>query len=158
MSRHNITHITEIQAPIEFVWKTLFDLDDWKNWNKWTLISTKDPSVTPKQGVPGILKVCYEGDDQNWQTYDFVFGEILHENHLLTWQGAVAGGCLFSGHHTMRLEGTSPNETNLTHAEQFGGMLPMMGVGLPYKTMNRNYLLMNESFKAHVEQQFKESQ
>ncbi|CAB9497093.1 Polyketide cyclase / dehydrase and lipid transport [Seminavis robusta] len=165
-SKHNISHTTEIAVPIDFVWKTLFDLQDWKQWNKWTLLATKDASATPAEGMPGILKACYEGNDKDWQTFDFVFGEILHGDdkkqqqpvRLLTWRGSVASGCLFSGHHTMRLERIDDTTTRLIHAEHFGGLLPTLGLGLPYKTLNRNYRLMNESFQAHVEQKFKEQE
>jgi hypothetical protein len=33
----------------------------------------------------------------------------------------------------------------------FSGLLPILGIGLPYKKLDRNYLLMNEALKAHVE-------
>jgi hypothetical protein len=167
VSRYSITHVTEIEAPIEFVWKALFDLDDWKHWNKWTLLSTRVPGITPSEGVSGMLKACYDGNDKNWQTFDFVFGEILHgdsddddddNSRLLTWRGSVAGGYIFSGHHTMQLDRMSTTNTKLIHAEVFGGVLPIIGFGLPYKKLDRNYLLINESFKAYVEQKYKESQ
>jgi hypothetical protein len=164
MSRYSIRHETEIEAPIEFVWKALFDLDDWKHWNKWTLLSTRVPGTTPSEGVSGILKACYDGNDKNWQTFDLIFGEILHGDdernkhcRLLTWRGSVAGGCIFSGHHTMFLDRMSTTHTKLIHAEVFGGVLPILGFGLPYKKLDQNYLLMNESFKAYVEQKYKES-
>jgi hypothetical protein len=77
----------------------LIDIGDWE-WNKWTRLEASQA----KTGVIGKLKACYEGNDQDWETFDFFFGEVSQENHLLTWKGKVAGGVLFSGHYTMELE------------------------------------------------------
>lgn len=157
-SNKNISHITEIDAPVDAVSAALFDLEDWKNWNKWTLLATKAPKATAKVATPGILSACYEGNDKDWQTFDFVFGEIRNvrtgdDDCLLTWKGSVLGGLLFSGHHTIRLEAmeNDSKKTRMIHEEKFGGLLPAIGMGLPYKKLNRNYLLINEALKAHVE-------
>lgn len=157
MSHRTISHTIEIDAPLEDVSKCLFDLNEWNEWNKWTLLATKDLKVAAKSGDPGILKACYEGNNQDWQTFDFVFGEIRNDStanqkdRLLTWQGSVLGGCLFSGHHTIRLVTMGENKTKMIHTETFGGVLPAMRMGLPYNKLNRNYRLINEAFKAHVE-------
>merc|ERR1712226_436712 len=99
----------------------------------------------------GKLKASYEGDDQ-WQTFDFTFGEVDHTAHSMNWFGKVGGGWLFSGDHTMSLEVIEEGKkTRLIHTEKFGGILPALGLGLPYKTLNRNYLLMNNSLKEFVE-------
>jgi hypothetical protein len=148
-----ISHTTIISAPIDQIWKALIDIDDWK-WNKWTRLEASQA----KTGVTGKLKGCYEGNDQDWETFNFFFGEISQENHLLTWKGKVAGGVLFSGHHTMELEKIDDQTTRLIHEERFGGLLPMLNLGLPYKTLDRNYLLMNKALKAHVEGMTQEAQ
>lgn len=147
MSRHNIQHTTDIDAPIDLVWKHLIDIDHW-SWNKWTKLETKDEA---HPGVKGTLKASFEGNDI-WETYDFEFGAVDNRQHLLLWQGKVGpNGCLFSGCHSMQLEAVSPNRTRLIHQEHFGGLLPQMGLGLPYKKLDRNYRLMNEAFKEYVE-------
>ena len=94
----------------------------------------------------------YEGNDK-WTEFDFQFGPVNESEHLLTWMGSVGPkGWVFSGYHTMQLEATvNENETRLIHKEEFGGILPKLGLGLPYKTLDRNYLLMNESLKQCVE-------
>ncbi|CAJ1962306.1 unnamed protein product [Cylindrotheca closterium] len=149
MSRHNISHETIIEAPIDLVWKELIAIDDWE-WNRWTRLKATEPV----EGTSGKLMASYEGDDK-WQEFDFTFGPVNESSHILTWQGSVAGGCLFSGYHTMQLESVKEGQTKLIHKEQFGGLLPMIGAGLPYKTLNRNYLLMNESLKDNVEKKAK---
>lgn len=146
MSRFNISHETIINAPIEKVWKELIAIDDWE-WNRWTKL--KADSLT--EGVEGKLMASYEGNDE-WNEFDFRFGKVSESEHLLTWMGSVGPkGCLFSGHHTMRLETMNKNETRLIHKEEFGGLLAKLGLGLPFKTLDRNYLLMNESLKKCAE-------
>jgi len=149
MSRFNISHETIINAPIESVWKKLIAIDDWE-WNRWTKL--KADSLA--EGMEGKLVASYEGNDE-WKEFDFRFGKVSESEHLLTWVGSVGPkGCLFSGHHTMRLEAMNENEnkTRLIHKEEFGGLLAQLGLGLPFKTLDRNYLLMNESLKKCVEE------
>ncbi len=100
--------------------------------------------------MQGKLKASYDGND-DWETFDMEFGKISHEEYILEWSGNVGGGCLFSGNHSMRLEKENEHKTKLIHREKFGGMLPRLWLGLPYKKLERNYLLMNESLKAFVE-------
>lgn len=51
----------------------------------------------------------------------------------------------------MQLEKLSEGTTRLTHKEKFSGLLPLLGVGLPYKKLDSNYLKMNLALKEHVE-------
>jgi len=142
----SIEHVTDINAPIEDVWKLLIDIDDWK-WNKWTRLEAKEAA----EGIEGKLKASYEGNDE-WETFDFVFAEVNLKSFILSWSGSVGpSGCLFNGYHTMRLENIGKSGTRLFHTEKFGGLLPLVGLGLPYDTLNRNYLLMNESLKQYAE-------
>lgn len=142
-----IEHITEINAPIDTVWYALIDINDWQ-WNKWFRFEAKEVS----KGTKGKLKVSYEGDCEWLQTYDFTFGEIDENTHLMTWFGKVLGGCAFFGDHTVRLEVIGDGaKTRLVHREKFGGLLPALGLGLPYETLDRNYLLFNEGIKEFVE-------
>mmetsp|Transcript_35385 Transcript_35385/g.60111 ORF Transcript_35385/g.60111 Transcript_35385/m.60111 type:complete len:149 (-) Transcript_35385:281-727(-) len=147
MSRFNISHQTIINAPVNDVWKELIAIDSW-NWNRWTKLKAE----TPAEGVKGKLLASYEGNEQ-WKEFDFQFGRVSEAEYLLSWLGSVGPkGCLFSGHHAMQLEIINESQTRLIHREEFGGLLPNLGLGLPYKTLNRNYLLMNESLKNYVEE------
>lgn len=145
-SRFNIDHQTEIDAPIEKVWAAVTALDEWKEWNKWTTLEAS----SAKTGEKGKLKACYEGDEK-WETFDFQFDKVSDDEHLMQWSGSVGGGLLFKGLHHMRLTSISPGKTLLEHKEVFSGLLPMLGLGLPYVKLDRNYLLMNKAIKAHVE-------
>merc|ERR1719223_1672537 len=133
-----IEHVTIIHAPSETVWKDLVNVHDWSSWNHWTRLDIiidsddddddddVDAKTKPSVGLPGKLRACYEGNDANWQTFDFEFAEVDAKHHVLAWKGAVAGGCLFSGYHTMRLEAhnddgnnNNNNNTKLIHTEVF---------------------------------------
>ena len=145
-SRWNIYHETEIQAPIQDVWDQLIDIGNWE-WNKWTKLEAEEASA----GTCGTLQASYNGDD-NWESFDFTFGEVNSETYVLNWFGKIGFGTIFSGDHTMRLEeGPDANTTTLIHSENFGGLLPALGLGLPYSLLDRNYLLMNEALKEYVE-------
>mmetsp|Transcript_18795 Transcript_18795/g.54121 ORF Transcript_18795/g.54121 Transcript_18795/m.54121 type:complete len:175 (+) Transcript_18795:135-659(+) len=157
-----IEHITRIQAPIETIWSALIDVHDW-SWNKWTKLEI-EASQQPKEEMQGKLRASYEGNDE-WETFDFTFGEIVSgpKEYVLTWRGSVGpSGCLFRGNHSIRLVEENANHTNgmkwtkLVHLEHFGGILPALGLGLPYETLDRNYLLMNEALKEFVEGKNKE--
>lgn len=143
-----IEHVTTIDAPIEAVWKALIDTKDW-SWNHWTRLETNE---APTVGLQGTLKACYGGNNQDWQSFPFEFADVDPKHHVLAWKGQVLGGCLFSGYHTMRLEKVTANQTKLTHTEVFGGILPMLRLGLPYPKLDRNYRLMNESMKKYAEE------
>ncbi len=135
----------EIHADIEKIWAVLVDIDHW-DWNLWTRLEAS----ALKPGVKGTLRASYEGDGV-WKAFPFSFGEIDATQHLLSWGGAVAGGIIFSGRHHMRLERLSETRTRLEHNERFGGLAPMLGLGLPFKKLERNYRLMNEALKRKVE-------
>lgn len=150
MSRWNIEHLTDINVPIDVAWKALVDIDNWE-WNLWTRLDAPHA----KTGVPGKLRARYEGDaDDDWKTFDFCFDEVSEEKHLLAWKGSIVGGMLFSGKHHMRLTELEPGKScQLAHVEKFSGLLPMLGLGLPFKTLDRNYLLMNEALKKSLEEE-----
>jgi len=157
-----IEHTTVIDAPVEAVWKALVDTNDW-SWNQWTRLDTS--GTAPVAGLQGTLKACYEGNDQDWQSFPFEFAEVDYseKQHVLAWKGKVLAGILFSGYHTMRLEpittlDSETQHTKLIHTEIFGGLLPMLKLGLPYPKLDRNYRLMNESLKKHVEETSKNQQ
>ena len=146
-SRWDIKHVTDINAPIEQAWDHLVDIDNW-DWNLWTRLEAAEV----KAGTKGKLKASVNGDDRKWETFDFEFGPVVRDDHIMTWFGKVGPkGSLFQGYHTMELQKTGDKTTRLIHKEVFGGLLPLLGLGLPYKKLNENYLKMNMAFKDYVE-------
>ncbi len=147
-----IEHITEIDAPIQIVWEAITDLKNWNQWNKWFTLEAVPGNEKPvTSGQKGKVHACFEGDDKKWNEYDCQFGEVNHDDHVLVWFGNIGpNGCLFSGYHTMMLQ-ESGSGTRLIHTEKFGGILPSLGLGLPFDKLNRNYRLANEGLKAFAE-------
>ena len=144
-----ISHETMINAPADNIWKEIIAIDDWE-WNKWTRLKAE----RPEEGIKGQLKASYDGNN-NWKQFDFTFGPVDESQYLLTWVGSIGPkGCIFYGYHTMQLEVVNDTETKLIHREEFGGLLPKLGLGLPYKKLDRNYLLMNEELKQCVEEKY----
>lgn len=157
-----IEHVTVIDAPVDDVWRALVDLGDW-SWNRWTRLDVPEGEI-PAAGTKGKLRACYEGDGKDWQTFDFEIADVDNDRRVLAWGGVMMGGYLFRGCHAMRLESIVDGEddnnnsakqkqTRLIHTEDFSGLLPRLKLGLPYSTLDRNYRLMNEALKAHVEKQ-----
>jgi hypothetical protein len=145
-SRWNIDHTTDINAPVDIVWAALINIEDWE-WNKWTRLEADNATT----GTAGKLKASYEGNDE-WETFDFTFGEVSEDKKILAWLGSIGpNGCVFSGKHMMQLDAVDSKTTRLKHTENFGGLLPSLGLGLPYKTLDRNYLYMNEGLKKYAE-------
>ena len=146
-SRWDIKHVTVINVPIEEAWIHLIDIDNW-DWNEWTRLEAAEV----KTGAKGTLTAPVNGDDQKWKSFAFEFGPVESDNHVMTWFGKVGpGGCLFQGYHTMELPKNYDKTSRLIHKEVFGGLLPMLGLGLPYKKLNENYLKTNIAFKNYVE-------
>ena len=112
--------------------------------------------LSPNQSPKCKMRASFKGDDE-WVEYDCILAEVDPKTYTLSWSGSVAGGCLFSGYHTMRLETVHIDNSEwvrLTHTEKFGGILPALSLGLDYNIWwNKNYLLlMNTSFKSCVEE------
>lgn len=145
-SRWNIYHETQINAPISQVWAAIYDIDNWE-WNLWTKLEASEAST----GTCGKLLASYEGDG-NYEEFDFKFKEVNPDTYTMNWYGSLLFGLLFTGDHVMRLEeGSEPNTTNLIHFENFTGLAPVLGEGLPYEKLDENYLLMNEALKEYAE-------
>jgi len=146
-SRWNILHKTQVNAPIDEVWDPLIDIDNWE-WNKWTKLKADEAST----GTSGTLLASYEGNGI-YEEFDFTFGEVNAETYSMNWFGDLGpSGIIFHGDHTIKLEeGPDPDTTNIIHTEQFTGLGPILGIGLPYETLDRNYLLMNEALRDYVE-------
>eukprot|EP00282_Hemiselmis_andersenii_P023900 CAMPEP_0172020944 /NCGR_PEP_ID=MMETSP1041-20130122/13453_1 /TAXON_ID=464988 /ORGANISM="Hemiselmis andersenii, Strain CCMP439" /LENGTH=149 /DNA_ID=CAMNT_0012676245 /DNA_START=89 /DNA_END=538 /DNA_ORIENTATION=- len=142
----SVRHEVTINAPIAAVWKEVIDLPGWKKWSKWTVLEGMDTA----QVGPATLQASFDGDGV-WKKFACNIAEVDHASYLLRWTGKVAGGCLFDGNHWMSFKETSPGVTTMYHCEDFNGMLPALGIGMPFKKVDANYLKMCQALKAHVE-------
>jgi hypothetical protein len=62
MSRWDISHTTDIDAPIELAWDQLVDINSW-DWNLWTRLEADEV----KTGTRGKLKAPIKGEDREWE-------------------------------------------------------------------------------------------
>lgn len=46
----------------------------------------------------------------------------------------------------------SDSVTRIEHADVFGGLFPLLGLGLPYQKLKRNYALINHALKKKAEE------
>jgi hypothetical protein len=147
-SRWNTDNATIIiNAPVDLVWETLIDIDDWE-WNKRIRLC----ATAVERGIAGKVKTFVNGQ---WKTFDFVFGEVSAKNYKFTWTlgWEVFGPIHAMVAHEIVLEKLDSNITQLSHSASIKGMLPRLGLPkcLPYKKLRRNDFLMNEELKVHVE-------
>ena len=98
----------------------------------------------------GVLYACFEGDNV-WKQYDITFTSVDADKHILRWGSQIGAGYVFSGDHHIGLTRISDTETRLENYDVFGGALPVMGMGLPYGKLDRNYKRMNEALKLKLE-------
>lgn len=150
MGDRNIEYVTEIEAPIEDVWKVLIDVNDW-SWNKWIAIE----AGTPTAGLKGHIRICLEGDGKKWETFPFEFVDVNRTDHVLSWTGPAygpMGAFCFKGYHVMKLERVSATTTRFVHSEVFSGIMPFLcwGTGF-FANLETTFRLQNEALKAHAE-------
>jgi hypothetical protein len=150
MGNRKIEYITDIEAPIEDVWKVLIDVNDW-SWNKWAAIEAGAPTA----GLKGHIRICVEGDGKKWETFPFEFVEVNRTEHVLSWTGpsyGPIGACCFKGYHVMKLEKVSATTTRFVHSENLTGIVPLLFWGTSmFVNLDTAFRLQNEALKAHVE-------
>jgi hypothetical protein len=141
-NRWNSSHTTAINAPISVVWDSLSDIHSWE-WNQWVRLDAQVVS----SGVAGKAKVS-NGKKRRWRVKDFAFGEVARDNFTFSWTTDL-GMCKCT--NTMRLIPVGDKKALLTHIQTFHGVLPTLGLVLPFKKLKSYPFCMNEALKNHVE-------
>ena len=142
-SRWNNEFETLINAPAHIVWEALVDIRSW-DWSKNMRLYAK----CVKTGEPGIMKERLYYGKKRSKVVNFVFNEVNRKDLTISWCARM----FFSRSiHTLQLVPIDKKTTLLRHIHKLRGVLPCLGIGLPYKKMNQNSLCMNESLKNHVE-------
>lgn len=136
----------EIDASITDVWAVVSDLGNWSSWSKWTWFE----DVESRSGTTATLVVSFDGNEKLTRYAGTKIVAVDGENFFLNWRGTVPCG-LFYGNHWIQLIKVTDNKTLVQHYEDFSGMLPALGIGMPYKKVERNYGLINNALKARVE-------
>mmetsp|Transcript_53991 Transcript_53991/g.96695 ORF Transcript_53991/g.96695 Transcript_53991/m.96695 type:complete len:153 (-) Transcript_53991:341-799(-) len=136
----------DIDASIEDVWAVVSDLANWGSWSKWTWFE----DVESKSGTTATLVVSFDGDEKLKRYAGTEIVAVDGEQFFLNWCGTVPCG-LFHGNHWIQLIKVTESKTLVQHYEDFSGILPALGIGMPYKKVKRNYGLINKALKAKVE-------
>lgn len=135
------THIT-INSSASKVWEVLTDTLKYASWN------------------PFIIKV--EGEFKTGQTVkntlhlngkDNVFEPeivVCKSNEQLRWIGKLPLG-MFTGEHYFTLKEIAPNQTVLTHGENFSGWLSGLILWQVGANTKRGFEAMNRALKQRVE-------
>ncbi len=134
----------EINAPVEEVWKTLMDFNNWNKWN---------PIVANVSGVSALgskLAVTMCGKDgKATQKYEPVIS-VFESPRSMRWRAKMGAEFLFTNDKVFELEKTNSG-TRLVHKELFSGLM----VSLFWKKMETfvpgMLNTMNSALKTKVE-------
>lgn len=94
--KFEITTEILINAPIDIVWKTLTNFEDYKNWNPFIISLSGDIH----QG--GKINVTIQNDATSKMSFKAVVLEN-QENKQFSWRGKLLVKGIFDGEHKFRL-------------------------------------------------------
>lgn len=134
----------EVKAPIEEVWKTLVDFNNWKNWNP--IVS--DVSGESALGCKLSVTMCGK-DGKTAQKYQPVIS-VFESPRTFRWRAKMGAEVLFTNDKVFELEKTNSG-TRVVHKELFSGLI----VGMFWKKMETfvpgMLNAMNSALKKQVE-------
>jgi hypothetical protein len=127
-----------IDANCEQVWSTLTNFSEYKNWN---------PFIQKIEGILKIdeqLNIIIQSPDKKPMVFKPKISQIS-PNRELRWVGTLLAPWLFSGEHFFILTPHGQNQTELTHGENFSGLLvPLFSLLGGLKSTEQGFHLMNE--------------
>lgn len=143
-----VTTEIEIAASPEQVWKTVSNIDNWKNWS---------PIIEDSQGTPSPgakLMITMVGDEgkngKPGPSYEPVI-TVFEPSKNLSWSANMGANFIMTNGKIMKLEATNSG-TKLIHKETFRGMMvPMMWEKFQNNVPNM-LNSMNEALKKIVEE------
>ena len=136
------TKIT-INAPIEFVWRTLMDFENHPQWNPFI----KNIAGTAEVGHKLSVTIAPPGG--KGMTFNPVVITHLPFNEL-RWLGKLWFKGIFDGEHYFILNRINHNTTELCHGENFSGLLVSLSGNMLNKTVE-GFELMNKALKKECE-------
>jgi hypothetical protein len=135
--------VTDITAPVEFVWAELTAISKYATWN---------PFITMFRGdlVQGSrLEIRIEPPGGRAMTFRPTITEVVDEIRL-EWLGRLLVPGLFDGRHSFDLTAVGGSETRLTQVEEFSGILvPLMGTIL--ERTRAGFEAMNDALRVRAE-------
>lgn len=95
--KFEITTEILINAPIDIVWKTLTNFEDYKNWNPFII------NVSGEAHQGGKINVTIQNDATSKMSFKALVLEN-QENKQFSWRGKLLVKGIFDGEHKFRLE------------------------------------------------------
>jgi len=132
----------DIEAPVEQVFSTLLDFENYPDWNPY------HKSVVGKPQVGAALEVTIQRPDGQIVEVPAVHIMRLRENTEIAWGGGIKG--VFYGEHVFELQKLNGNMTRLKHNEAFEGIF-IGFADLPTDVLTQGYEEMNEALKKYLE-------
>ncbi len=133
-----------IAAPPERVWAVLTDFADYPSWN--SVIS----KVQADTRVGGAMQFRIQIEASPQLAFDAKFVRVVPGRELAWRGGAPLIPALAWGEHYFRLAPVDGG-TQLTHGEDFGGLLALLMHGFIRDRVVRTYEGFNQALKARAE-------
>lgn len=134
-----------ISAPVEVVWETLVNFENYKNWNPFIY------DVVGTVNIRDKVKITLQDESKNKMSFK---ARILEneKNREFRWIGKLWVAGLFDGEHSFVLEKISANQTKLIHSEEFNGILVKPFLKTLQTKTKYNFERMNNALKLKLEQ------
>ena len=140
---HLETSIT-IQAPVQQVWATLLDFQQYPEWNPF-IRSIKGDAV---EGT--YLENTLQLEGQKPQVFRPEVLRVQQEKEF-RWRGKLFVKGLFDGEHYFLLEAIDAQSTKLIHGEHFSGLLSGLIMRLIGDNTEKGFHAMNQALKERCE-------
>lgn len=138
-----ITTEIEIHAPIDAVWNTLTEFDEYPTWN-----SIMEILGHASAGEEIELTLDYPNQSKTSLTPTIKSVESPHD---LRWTGHLLIPGLFDVEHYFELEDIDGSSTKVVQGENFSGILKRLVLYMMGDDIKAGFELMNAELKAHVE-------
>ncbi|MEO9805653.1 MAG: SRPBCC domain-containing protein [Reichenbachiella sp.] len=133
-----------IDAPIEVVWRTLMNFENYRHWNPFltiegeAILGNKLDVIISMEGKRNFFKpkvVAFE------------------EGRRFEWTGKLILKGLFAGNHYFKLEPVTEFQTKFIHGENFTGLLKGAIMKKIQDKTIKGFESMNEAMKKYAEEQ-----
>ncbi len=132
-----------INAPVEKVWKTFTNMENYKDWNPFI------ESISGELKVGEQIEVRLTPPDGKAMTFKPKV-LVFDKNKEFRWLGKLFVKGLFDGEHYFELIGNQDGTTTFVHGEKFKGILVAM-MGSILNNTEKGFKIMNQALKKEVE-------
>jgi hypothetical protein len=138
-----IEHRIGVQAPAEVIWKTLYDLERWAEWNP--LYPKASGAI--RIGQPLNLTLAIPGQPER-EIHPTVLEWVPNEQ--LHWRLSLMGGLIRTVRY-IEIEQLAEESCIVSSGEIFGGWLGPSAARRMGRAVHRGFVAMNEALKRRAE-------